>query len=69
MAMNEFLGHKKSSAAPKLRAELRAIKNSHPERKDAAFKVLLAYVSNILDNPAEPKFRREKNRCWICACD
>ena len=37
----DFLGNKKVSAAPKLRAELRAIKNEHGDKKDAAFKALL----------------------------
>jgi hypothetical protein len=92
-AKADFLGNKKVSAAPKLRAELRAIKNEHGDKKDAAFKALLgtvaatlrraialntrqlrvltgallnrcacrvctAYVSNIVENPRDPKFRR-----------
>ena len=88
-AKADFLGNKKVAVAPKLRAELRSIKNDHGDKKEAAFKALLgkhclfhrcnrcacpcgrrcssslcvlpclaAYVSNIIENPQDPKFRR-----------
>lgn len=46
-AKTDFLGNKKVSAAPKLRAELRAIKNEHGDLKDAAFKALLGTHATI----------------------
>ena len=51
----------------KLRGELRFLKNEHPDRKDVAFKTLLAYCTNVVDNPAEPKFRRIKkeNKAFV----
>ena len=54
----DFLGNKKVACGPALRAELRAIKNEHEPLKDAAFKALLAYVSNIVDNPHDPKVKK-----------
>lgn len=40
-----------------LRGHLRAIKAASPDKKDACFKTLLAYITNLLENPEEPKFR------------
>lgn len=37
----DFLGNKKVAVAPKLRAELRGIKDAHGDKKEAAFKALL----------------------------
>jgi hypothetical protein len=69
----DFLGNKKVSAAPKLRAELRAIKNEHGDQKDAAFKALLGKVDATLRRTATLNSRQLRawtcvllNRCVLC---
>ena len=47
-----------TSIAPMLRAALRGIKLEHTDKHDAAFRALLTYVTNIIEHPHNPQFRR-----------
>ena len=40
------------AAVVALRGQLREIKNGSADKKDVCFKTLLAYISNLLENPA-----------------
>ena len=58
----DFLGNKTVSAGPKLRAELRAIKNEHGDLKDAAFKALLGTHATTVQ-------RNDQSARHICCVD
>jgi hypothetical protein len=47
-----------TSIAPMLREALRAIKQEHADKQDSAFRALLTYVTNIIEHPDNPQFRR-----------